>query len=238
VPHRVTLAESFPGAVTYERYLSRVEHAAQPLGFDREHGFAAVSLCRDELTEPLLEAIARRWDRPFNLGGLGALPALGRTGWRAALSHVPEDDVRGKLIVFGFPHLGIDADGATGRIQRRHQLHASATCGAMAAVLTSLHDGVEPLPPGLEDHEADRLRRVVGDRCETPPEGLVELTKVAVQAVDDEIWAELIALRAHEEMDLAVFTGVQVHLPDDVDHIWPWGASFCGADGIRRTLEI
>ncbi len=235
---RTALATSFPGSVSYENFLVRVERVAMPLGFDRERAFAAVSLCRDEMTEPLLEAIARRWDRPFNLGGLGAVPALGRTGWRAALSHVPEHDGRGRLIVFGFPHLGIAPDGSLGQTVRRHQRMATPTCGAMVALLDSLRNGYDPLPAGLNDLEADRLRRVIEEQVEDLPDDLVALTKLAVRAVDDEIWAELDALRAHEDMDLSVFTGVQVHLPDDVDHIWPWASSYCGADAVRRPLEI
>lgn len=238
MPHRAALAQDFPEAVTYEKFLSQVEHVVLPLGFDRERTFAALSLCRDELTEPLLEAVARRWDRPFNLGGLGAMPSLGRTGWRAALSHVPHDEGRGHLIVFGFPHLGIDPDGHVGQSLRRHQSHPTPTCGAMVALLGALNDGVDPLPPGLEDVEADRMRRVIESQSEELPRDLVALTKLAVRAVDDEMWAELEALEAHHDMDIAVISGVQVHLPDDVDHIWPWAASFQGEDGVRRPLAL
>lgn len=238
MPHRATLARDFPEAVTYERYLAHVERAVLPLGFDRERTFAAASLCRDELTEPLLESIARRWDRPFNLGGLGAMPAAGRTGWRAALSHVPHDEGRGHLIVFGFPHVGIDPEGHLGQSLRRHQKALTPTCGATAALLASLRDGVEPLPPGLEDVEAERLRRQVAEHVEELPQDLLELTRLAVRAVDEEIWTELDALGAHEKMELAVLTGVQIHLPDDVDHIWPWAAAYKGGDGVRHPLEL
>jgi hypothetical protein len=39
-------------------------------------------------------------------------------------------------------------------------------------------------------------------------------------------------------MDIVVFCGIQIHLPDEVDHILPTAAAFQGADGARRTLEI
>ncbi len=239
MPHRSALAEHFPTAVTYERYLARVERVVAPLGFDREHTFAAVSACRDELTHPMMDAVARRWDQPFNLGGLGALPALGRTGWLAALSHVPHEVHRGRLIVFGFPHIGIDPAGHIGSSLRRHQQQVTPTCGAMVALLEALRHGHEPLPPGLDDHEAERLQRVIrevaGDEL---PDDLIELTKLAVRAVDDAIWTELDALEAHLGMDIAVFSSMQVHLPDDVDHVLPTPGAFRGADGERRLLEI
>lgn len=227
----------FPEAVSYERYLSSVERAVAPLGFDRENSFTAVSVCRDELTQPLVSAITRRWDRPFNLGGLGAMPSLGRTGWRAALSHVPDTE-RGRLMVFGFPHIGIGPDGAVGENLRRHQHRPTATCGAMVALLASLGQPAEPLPEGLDDREAERLRAVIEGHAERLPEDLVELTVLAAHAVEAEIWSELDALGAHHDMDIVVMCGIQVHLPDEVDHIVATSGSFQGADGARTPVEL
>lgn len=238
MPHTETLRTEFPDAVTYERFLAKVDSVVAPLGFDREHSFAAVSVCRDELTQSLLGAVARRWEQPFSLGGLGALPSLGRTGWRAALSHVPHDEGRGHLIVFGMPHLGIDPEGRIGQSLRRHQRDVTPTCGAMAALLGSLHHGFEPLPPGLDDHEAERLRHIVDSQAGELPTDLLALTRLAARAVDTEMWAELDALEAHRDMDIAVFSGIQIHLPDDVDYIWPDASAFAGADGVRHQLTI
>jgi hypothetical protein len=237
VPYRATLARDFPDAVSYERYLARVEHAVLPLGFDREHSFAAVSVCRDELAQPLLHAVTRRWDQPFNLGGLGAVPSLGRTGWRAALSHVP-DDSRGRLIVFGFPHIGIDPEGHVGESLRRHQHRVTPTCGAMVSLLDSLGRPAEPLPPGLDDREAERLRTVIAEHAERLPEDLLELTRLAARAVETEMWAELDALEAHRDMDIVVLCGIQIHLPDEVDHILPTASAFQGIGGQREHLAI
>jgi hypothetical protein len=238
VPHRATLAAAFPEAVTFERYMARVERALAPYGFDREHTFAAVSICRDELTQSLLGAVAHRWDQPFSLGGLGARPALGRTGWRAALSHVPCEERRGHLVVFGFPHIGIDPEGVIGASLRRHQHHSTPTCGAMASLLASLSTPPDPLPPGLDDHEADRLRGILDGVESDLPHDLLSLTRIAARAVDAEMWTELEALQAYRDMDVAVFTGVQVHLPDDVDHIWPSAATLQRVDGARVPLEL
>ena len=238
VPFRRTLAEEFPEAVPVGTYLDGVDAALDPLGFALERTFAAVSVCRDELAEHFTEQVADRWNRPFSLGGLGALPSLGRTGWQAALSHVPHQGGRGHLLVFGLPHLGIDPEGTVGQSLRRHQTRPTPTCGAMVALLQSLHDGAEPLPPGLDDHEAERLHRLVDAEAADLPGDLVELTRIAVRAVEAEMWAELEALAAWQAMDVAVFCGIQIHLPERPDHIWPSGASIQGADGVRRQLVI
>ncbi len=127
-----TLRNRFPDAVPVGTYLDRVATALDPFDFRPDATFAAVSICRDELTQQLIEQVAQRWHRPFAVGGLGAMPSLGRTGWRAALSHVP-DDSRGRLIVFGFPHIGIDPEGHLGE-----SLHRA---GEVAYPLPVLHRG-------------------------------------------------------------------------------------------------
>jgi hypothetical protein len=236
MPYRRTLAEEFPAAVPVGTYLDRVHAALDPLDFAPERTFAAVSVCRDELTEHFTEQVADRWNRPFTLGGLGALPSLGRTGWLAALSHVPHQGGRGHLLVFGMPHVGIDPEGRLGQSLRRHQDRPTPTCGAMVALLGALHGRVEPAPAGLDDHEADRLRRLVDREAGELPRDLVELTRLAVRAVETEMWVELEALEAHRHMDVAVFCGIQIHLPDRPDHIWPYAASSQGRDGVRRSL--
>lgn len=232
------LNKAFPQAMSSEQYLARVAKVVAPLGFAREHSFAAVSVCRDELTQSFPELVAKRWDQPFNLGGLGALPSLGRTGWRAALSHVPLDHDRGHLIVFGMPHIGIDPEGNIGQSMRRHQFEPTATCGAMAALLASLRNGFEPLTPGLNDNEAERLRRFVDSQADELPDNLLELTKLAATAVNAEMWVELNALGAFKDMDIAVFCGIQIHLPDEMDFIFPVASCFMGKDGGSLDLAI
>ena len=238
VPYRRVLTEQFPGARPVTAYLDQVNAATGALGIRRESTFAAVSICRDELTQHVADDVAERWNRPFALGGLGALPSLGRTGWQACLSHVPDAGGRGSLVVFGLPHIGIDPDGRLGQSLRANQDRPTPTCGAMAAMLQAARVGEPPLPPGLDDHEAQRLRRLVDREAGPLPDDLAQLTKRAALAVETEMWTELEALRAHEDMDVAVFCGIQIHLPDTVDHLWPAGASFQGADGVRRSVVV
>lgn len=236
--YQETLNASFPGATSFANYLAKVGRVTTPLGFDRANSFAAVSLCRDELAQSFLPEVERRWEQPFNIGGLGALPSLGHTGWKACLSHVPCENSRGNLIVFGMPHIGLDPDGELGQTLRRDQSKPTSTCGAMVGLLESLTMGVAPTPPGLNDHEAERLTAIMNSHVENLPNDLLALTKLAAEAVDAEIWAELEALGAHTTMDVAVFCGVQIHLPDDVDHIWPVASTFQGQDGKRIPIEL
>lgn len=239
VPILGRLSSQFPDAVPVGTYLDRVATALDPFDFRPEATFAAVSICRDELTQHLIEQVAERWHRPFALGGLGALPSLGRTGWQACLSHVPDTSGRGHLLVFGTPHIGMDQEGTLGQSLRRHQDRPTSTCGAIVSLLEMVRSGsTDSLPPGLDDHEAHRLLRLVQDESGTVPLELVELTHRVALAVEKEMWTELDALAAWRDMDVAVFSGVQIHVPERSDHIWPTGASVKGADGVRHALAI
>lgn len=257
------------GSLPATAYLDRVTAALAPHDFALERTFAAVSLCRDELTQPLMGDIAARYGLPFSLGGLGAVPSLGRTGWEACLSHVPHLGGRGHLLVFGFPHIGIGPSGVIGESLRRHQDAPTPTCGALVALLGSLRDR-SPAParaagaagaagaaaaavaasgpgcgPGCEhphdlaDAEARRLAELVAAELAEGDTDIIDLTFAAARAVNREIWAQLDALTPWEAMDVAVFTGLQIQVPDGPDRILSLDARVrTGADASEHELGI
>ncbi|MFM7063865.1 MAG: hypothetical protein ACKO04_10310 [Actinomycetes bacterium] len=226
---------TFPGATPITEFLDHVAQELGPRGFTLDRTFAVVSSCRDELTVPLMRAVTDRLDLAFNLGALGGVPSLGRTGWNAALSHVPVDHGRGHLVVLGTTHIGFGPDGTPGESLRRHQDHPTPTCGALMSILSD-EDGAERVPDALDDNEKDRLRhlmRKVSTERSTSPVGI---TLRAAQAVAAEMWTELDALEAWRTMDVAAFCGVQVHVHDHPDLIAVTDAQFVGADGVRTRL--
>ena len=227
--------EAFPGARPIPEFLDEVSAELAPRGFTLDRTFAVVSTCRDELTIPLMRAVTDRLDLAFYLGALGGVPSLGRTGWNAALSHVPVDGGRGHLVVLGMTHIGFGPDGTPGESLRRHQDHATPTCGALMSILHA--EGTpEAMPDALDDNEKDRLRhlmkKVSTERSGTP----IGITRRAAQAVTAEMWAELDALEAWRTMDVAAYCGVQVHVQDHQDLIAVTDAQFVGADGVRTSL--
>lgn len=236
--HLRTLAKEFPTARVVDSYLDHVLSLTAELDFTPQNTFAAISVCRDELTQRFVGKVTDRWGLPFSLGGLGALPSLGPTGWRAALAHVPSDNGRGRLLIFGLPHIGIDANGVVGQSIRRQQVEATPTCGAMASLFTELHAPDEPYPTEIDDLEAERLRSVINHQAVDLPQDLIALTKIATQAVEDEMWRQIHALRAVENMDVAVFCGIQIHLPGEPDFIWPGSATYMGESGQRSTIDF
>ena len=234
-----SLHPDLPRAVRLPEFLDVAAATVAPLGFTAANTLAAVSICRDELTQHLMADVEQRWGPPFGLGGLGGVPVLGRTGWGACLSHVPEDAGRGKLLVFGLPHLGLGPRGSVGESLRRGQVAPTPTCGALNSILATWGGQAATIDgeAALADQEADLLRRLVAAELDGPPADIVEITRAAAAAVVKEMNAQLEALAPWDRMDVALFAGMQVHLPDDVDHVVPITAEYWSAGGACQTLE-
>lgn len=99
-------------------------------GFTPQNTLLAHSVCSDEVNnkdEQLVALMVSRWQEGFALGGLGGLPFAGKSGFRAYLHHVPDS---GKLLILFAPHVGIDAEGRVGALQRKGQTAVSKACGA------------------------------------------------------------------------------------------------------------
>lgn len=99
-------------------------------GFTPANTIFAHSVCSDEVNnkdEQLVALMVNRWQEGFSLGGLAGLPFAGKSGFRAFLHHVPDE---GKLLVMFAPHVGIDAAGKVGALQRDGQTKVSKACGA------------------------------------------------------------------------------------------------------------
>ena len=71
----------------------------------------------------------------FVIIGLAGLPFAGKSGFGAYLHHVPDD---GKLLVIFAPHVGIDAEGQIGGLQRDGQIKVSSACGAAIGAYKAL----------------------------------------------------------------------------------------------------
>lgn len=234
---RTALDRTFPGALTSTEYLALVQRSVGPLGFRPDTTLPLISVCRDELTSLFFEQIQHHWGRAFTLAGLGGVPALGRTGWRAALSHSPTGGGRGQLIVFGFPHIGIEADSSIGVTVRPGQAEPTPTCGALVSIYDLACRDALPSEVDVADYEATRLALRLVDPDE-PPSSLVDLTIAALDALEIDLWDAIEEFDVWRDHDVTIWCGVQVHGPGGVDHIWPRDAWYATADGRRHRIAI
>ena len=206
-------------AVGVDDFVTWSEWALARVGFRPSNCLALVDVCRDELMSGFQESVARVWGRPFEIGSLAAMVLVGTTGLRAALSHVPGEDGRHRFVVFVFPHIGID-EGVIGRVQRRGLSRASTACGALAGFREQLMAGEGDFALDTDDVEQSLLRMRLARLL--PADGvpsLLELTElVRLTAVADARRFVDLA-RGSEPVDVAVVSGLVVHLPDEQDQV-------------------
>jgi hypothetical protein len=217
---RASAAECFGDTVAVEDFVTWSEWALARVGFRPSNCLPVVAGCRDELMAGFGDAVADVWGRPFEAGSLAGLVFLGRTGVQAALGHVPGEDGRHRFVVFCFPHIGIDEDGTIGRVQRRGMYRASAACGALASFRGELLAGERDFAVDPQDVEQSLLRmRLTGLVGDAPAPSLSELTVLARAAAVDDMTGFIDLARGTEPVDVALISGVVVHLPDGVDHV-------------------
>jgi hypothetical protein len=224
----------YPDAVDVDEFLVWTSLALGTHGFTRESSLPLVSVCRDELMFPFVDAITAHWGHCFDVSSLAGLPLLGRTGVRAALGHTPDEDGRHRLVVFAFPHIGVD--GFVGSVHRPGVPGETTACGAIDVARTALGRGVSGVV--LDPHDVEesllvaRLREVLGD---APVPGLVEVTELVRRAAVDELRLLLSELGTPEvPVDVALVSGVVLHGPE-TDSVSVCSA---GVDVAGRTTAL
>ena len=237
MPFHVTLEHHYPGAVAAADFADWTEWALARVGFRPTNALPLVGVCRDELMLGFAAEVTRVWGPAFDIASLGGLVFLGRTGIAAALGHVPGEDGRHRFVVFCFPHIGIDEDGAVGCVRRRGMHAASTACGALAAFRDQLDGGRLDLGLDPADPEMSllRLRLLSALRYGDVPD-LVALTEVARQVAGADVTELVSGLGDDAPVDVAYLSGVVVHTPDGRDLVGSVMSSVV-IDGIERPLD-
>ncbi len=201
-------------------FVTWTEWSLARVGFRPSNCLAVVDVCRDELMAGFSEAVAGTWGRPFEVGSLGALVFAGPTGLRAALSHVPGEDGRHRFVVFAFSHIGVDASGAIGRVQRRGMHRESAACGALVSFRAQLLAGESGFVPDPDDVEQSLLRiRLARLLPAGDVPSLLELADMARRAAVADLRRFIEVASEDEPVDVAYLSGVVVHEPDGHDAV-------------------
>mmetsp|Transcript_22805 Transcript_22805/g.54572 ORF Transcript_22805/g.54572 Transcript_22805/m.54572 type:complete len:407 (-) Transcript_22805:175-1395(-) len=218
-----TIQDHFPGSLSVDDFLFRVEMALSAFGFDGENSIALVNLCRDEATNVFRNKIEEIYPLMFNITGLGGGVTCGVTGLKAGLSHAPESPSgKKRYIFFACPHIGIDSNGGIGNIARPGQSKISCACGAMAGALGQFKaDGLEafvekpgvhtPLDPEFSILKQSLARRIMQESKKVDELDLVELTKIGDRTITAELERLVQKAVNPEEADYAIITGVQIH---------------------------
>jgi len=131
--------DNFPTAILSGDCEQAIYQTLKGRGFTSSNTLLGHSVCSDEVNtrgEQLIPLLIDRWNKKgFALGGLAGLPFAGKSGFGAYLHHVPDD---GKLLVVFAPHVGVDAEGKIGGLQRDGQVKVSNACGAAIGAYKAL----------------------------------------------------------------------------------------------------
>jgi hypothetical protein len=213
-----TMATTFPNSMQEEAFFKSVAAELAKFGFRRDNCIALVNTCRDEVCRPVVSQIDREFGLSFNISGLGGLVNCGKTGFKAAMSHSPEfpcetdGSIKERYIFFAFPHVSIGESGEVGSLLRRGRGKPSNACGALIAIKNDINKG-GAVSPDADDAEYVLLKKKVMAKVakKDGDVSLVQVTKAAMQAINDDI-EKLISLTVDPKTaDYAVITGVQIH---------------------------
>jgi hypothetical protein len=206
--------------LTNDQLITKVTKSLKKFGYG-ESTLVCTSLCADEVNRPLEKALSKAYGQHFSMGGLAGFPFSGVTGFGAMAHHIP--DGGSCLIVYG-PHVGVDADGKVGTVDRRGRAKGGSCCGSAVAaagyVEAVLDGGTERNAPPSEAFDAQQtyvgnLLLPHGNRLQAATDPMVELPYALFDAQDD-LMQEIIAKgcsNVHEPGKIACLGGIQINTP-------------------------
>jgi hypothetical protein len=221
VSYQSVIDEHFPGTIEEGAFVERTLSLLEPHGFTAENSIVCVGVCRDELCRSLGAGAVVTWGEAFNFSSLGGMLFLGKTGFQAAHDHAPVVNGKQRYVYMSFAHIGIGPEGQLGQCVRSGRDATSIACGALGALRDELLSGHVDTQRSPDDVEQSLLKESLLSRLawgEKPD--LVQLTKVAREVAFDTL-ERMVALTVDtQRADYAVFSGVQIHGPDNAPFIW------------------
>jgi Limiting CO2-inducible proteins B/C beta carbonyic anhydrases len=217
------IKKEFPKSLTNQQLVAKVQRSLKKYGYG-ETTLVATSLCADEVNRPLEKALSLAYGPHFSMGGLAGFPFSGVTGFGAMAHHIP--DGGSCLIVYG-PHVGVDAEGKVGTVDRRGRAKGGSCCGsavAAAGYVEGVLDGGERAPPATEAFDAQQnyvgnLLLPHGDRLQAAVDPMVELPYALFDSQDD-LMQEIISKacgNVHDPGRIACLGGIQINTPAGMD---------------------
>mmetsp|Transcript_12247 Transcript_12247/g.28630 ORF Transcript_12247/g.28630 Transcript_12247/m.28630 type:complete len:302 (+) Transcript_12247:143-1048(+) len=226
---------NYPGALREDEFVAQLH--AELASHSDEFGsmtLVATSLCCDEINRGLETKLAQKFGgNSFSMGGLAGFPFGGVTSFGAFAHHIPNPG--SALVVYG-PHVGVDANGAVGKIDRRGLANSGACCGSAAAALANaravLAEGGTPPAPLPADFIDAQQSWVAHALLENGAAGVVgapnpdaQLPRALFSAQRKAMEKIITAAAPGNVPDgniIAVVGGIQINTPDGVsDYFLP-----------------
>jgi len=160
-----SLSDHFAG---YAHNADLVKHSQAILqvkyGFTKSNTLYGQSLGADEanhMSGELADQMRHCWGHVFNLGGIGGIPFVGKTGFTAFSHHVPDD---GNLLILYGPNIGVSPKGELGKLLRDGQHNLTPTCSSAIKAYEAVLSG-EQIPEGPTHDMMIHLKRALAGRA-------------------------------------------------------------------------
>eukprot|EP00930_Biecheleria_cincta_P047457 TRINITY_DN32903_c0_g1_i1.p1 TRINITY_DN32903_c0_g1~~TRINITY_DN32903_c0_g1_i1.p1 ORF type:complete len:710 (-),score=113.32 TRINITY_DN32903_c0_g1_i1:12-2141(-) len=216
----------FPGALPSQALHERKRAILQKYGIEPKNTIMGTSLCPDEINNEVTDVpvlMQSYWGEVFPMGGISGAPFVGKTGFKAFSSHVPDD---GNIVILFGPHVGIDESGEIGKCLRQGQRHTSSACGAVIGAYKACLNSDAPLvvEPGSYDRQMDWIKAQLAphvqsiSRTDNPMAALAHQSYIMVKdklehCVNNDFGSGYMCL----------IGGIQINLPEGLeDHFLPY----------------
>lgn len=227
----------FDRVYTEAAYIDKTYTMLNRAGFNADNTIAAVDVCRDEISQPLVSLIKSKWGEAFNLCSLAAMFFAGKTGLKAAMHHSPVVGGKERYVFYALPHIAIGSKGQLGVCKRIGRKEDSNACGALNVFLNELRGGRTRVAMDGEDVELSLIRtRLLEEIPYGQVPDLLELTKITLRAMTEDLENALQKTVNVRHSDYALFTGIQIHAPDG-NYVSP-ADGYIVINGKKRMLNI
>ncbi len=232
------LQSYYPGALPLHSYMMETYQKLNPLGFNADNTFACVSVCRDEITKPMIDETDNVWGEVFNFSSLAGSLTLGKTGFGAAAAHAPTDEDIERYVFIAMPHIAISDNGEVGIVYREGIDKPSHACGALCAIIDEIESGSLKLQLDMDDLEQSVLKSKICEKIvygEKPD--LFRITQITHDIIKEDL-ERLIKITDKDPFDYAVLTGVMIHGPNDTNFVHPQGFYTVTQENGRTELKL
>merc|ERR1712113_164875 len=163
----------------------------------------------NHLTGELGDQMRSTWGHVFNLGGIGGIPFVGKTGFTAFSHHVPDD---GNLFVVYAPNIGVSPNGEVGKLLRDGQHRLTSTCSSAIKAYNSVLRG-EQVPDGPTHNMMIHLKRALAGKATEISQASVPMAALAREMfeISDKQMRDIINF-GYGDGWLALLGGIQINL--------------------------
>jgi hypothetical protein len=209
-------------------------------GFQKETTLLATSLCCDEICREIEDELRSKFGENFSFGGIAGFPFGGCTAFGALCHHIP---VGGNCIIVYGSHVGIDYDGAIGKVNRRGHHGSGSCCNAAMASLayvkavkegTKIHSPDPSDPIDAQQVFVDSALMNHSDRLLNATDPNVELPHV-VNDCQADLLKRIIDKCVGDipsGTKVAILGGIQVNTPEGTaDYFLPKRFTLCDSNG-------